>query len=71
MGMTEEAIRDRIFSKSYLTEANLKGKEREDFEKELRRRIHENGPGKEYLDQANGVIKYKYNTDLIVIRKKK
>lgn len=71
MGMTEEAIRDRIFSKSYLTENNLKGQQREDFEKELRQRIHADAPGKEYLDKDAGLIKYKYNTDLVVIRKKK
>lgn len=70
MGMTEEAIRDRIFSKSYLTEGNLKGQQRDDFEKELRRLIHRDGPGKEYIDKDRGIIKYKYNTDLVVLRKK-
>lgn len=71
MGMTEEGIRDRIFSKSYLTENNLKGQEREDFEKKLRQLIASDGPGKEYIDKDAGIIKYRYNTDLVIMRKRK
>lgn len=71
VGMAEDAIRDRIFSKSYLTEGHLSGQKRRDVDAELRRRIRADTPGKELVDGDPALIKYKYNTDVIVIRRKR
>ena len=67
-------------SKSYLTEQNLKGQERVDFEKQLRNIIQ--NVDKTWLDEKvssrveialtkqNGVFEYSYNTDVIVCNRK-
>ena len=67
-------------SKSYLTEQNLKGQERIDFEAKLRNIIQ--GLDKKWIDEKvsprvlkpltsqNGVFEYSYNTDVIVCRRK-
>ena len=67
-------------SKSYLTEQNLKGQERVDFEKKLRSIIQ--SLEKNWIDEKvrviklplltlqNGVFEYNYNTDVIVCRKR-
>lgn len=67
-------------SKSYLTEQNLKGQERVDFEKQLRDIIQ--NVDKTWLDEKvssrveialtkqNGVFEYSYNTDVTVCNKK-
>jgi hypothetical protein len=67
-------------SKSYLTEQNLKGQERVDFERELRSIIQ--NVDKTWIDEKvrspvlarlmsqNGVFEYSYNTDVIVCKRK-
>jgi len=67
-------------SKSYLTEQNLKGQERVDFEKQLRDIIQ--NIDKTWLDEKvrprvevaltkqNRVFEYSYNTDVIVCNRK-
>lgn len=84
IGMTEDQVVDRLFSKSYLTEAHLNGDKRVQFEKDVRKIISD-GPH-EWIDEKvsysargrvvvltavsqNGIFKYKYNTDVVVIRK--
>jgi aspartate/tyrosine/aromatic aminotransferase len=69
-----------IMSKSYLTEQNLKGQERVDFEKKLRSIIQD--VDKTWIDEKvsssvftqltpqNGVFEYSYNTDVIVCKRK-
>jgi hypothetical protein len=69
-----------IMSKSYLTEQNLKGQERVDFEKQLRSIIQ--NIDKTWIDEKvsprvrtqltpqNGVFEYSYNTDVIVCKRK-
>jgi hypothetical protein len=69
-----------IMSKSYLTEQNLKGQERVDFEKQLRSIIQ--NVDKTWIDEKvrprvlsqltpqNGVFEYSYNTDVIVCKRK-
>jgi SAM-dependent methyltransferase len=53
MGMNEDQLVDRLFSKSYLTEAHLNGDKRVQFEKELRKAIQEGN--KEWIDkEASG-----------------
>lgn len=69
MGMTEDSLVDRLFSKSYLTEAHLNGDKRVEFEKKIRD-IARQDNGKEWIDKDKGVFKYRYNTDVYVIRKK-
>jgi aspartate/tyrosine/aromatic aminotransferase len=69
-----------IMSKSYLTEQNLKGKERVDFEQQLRSIIQSldrtwidekvRSPNFTRLTSQNGVFEYSYNTDVIVCKRK-
>lgn len=72
---------DRVFSKSYLTEQYLNGQDKVDFEKELRSIIQDKD--KTWIDQEvseacengslirqKGIFEYKYNTDVVVCRKK-
>ena len=67
-------------SKSYLTEQNLKGQERVDFEQKLRSIIQ--SLDKNWINEKvrvmkvplltlqNGVFEYCYNTDVIICRKR-
>ncbi|KAL7420224.1 hypothetical protein Q5752_005191 [Cryptotrichosporon argae] len=68
VGMTEDGLVDRLLSKSYLTEAHLKGKEREAFVRQLREIIR--AADKEWVDEDAGVFKFKYDTDVFVLRRK-
>ncbi|KAK4686483.1 hypothetical protein P7C73_g3647, partial [Tremellales sp. Uapishka_1] len=66
--MTEDQLVERITSKSYLTEGHLNGEKREKFLAEVRRIIRQGD--KEWVDQENGLFKYEYNTDVVVMKKK-
>jgi hypothetical protein len=80
MGMLIMQLVQTIMSKSYLTEQNLKGQERVDFEKKLRSIIQD--VDKTWIDKKvssrigilltaqNGVFEYSYNTDVIVCKRK-
>lgn len=68
VGMTEQQLVDRVFSKSYLTEQYLNGDARVQFEKDLRGLIHDKE--KVWIDKEKGIFEYKYNTDVVVCRKK-
>lgn len=79
MAMNEQQVVDRVFSKSYMTEANLTGDKRKQVEEQIRKVIQEGD--KEWVDkevsggstsisQQNGTFKYKYTTDVVVLRKK-
>ncbi|GMK54176.1 hypothetical protein CspeluHIS016_0107620 [Cutaneotrichosporon spelunceum] len=65
MGMTEDQVVDRIMSKSYMT--MLKGGERDEAIAKIRQVIRESD--KEWIDKENGVFKYRYNTDIVMLRK--
>lgn len=80
LGMTEDQLVDRLFSKSYLTEAFLSGDERAQFEQRLRKTIRDGE--KEWVDEdvstvsvvnadgtQRGVFRYKYSTDVYIIRR--
>jgi len=80
MGMLIMQLVQTIMSKSYLTEQNLKGQERVDFEEQLRSIIQNvdkiwidekvRSPALTPLTSQNGVFEYSYNTDVIVCRRK-
>ncbi|TXT10672.1 hypothetical protein VHUM_02177 [Vanrija humicola] len=66
--VTEDGVVDRVLSKSYLTEAHLKGERRTEFIERLREIIR-NGD-KEWVDKENGVFSWKSDTDVLVLRKR-
>ncbi|ORX34899.1 hypothetical protein BD324DRAFT_633114 [Kockovaella imperatae] len=66
--MTEDQLVERLFSKSYLTEHHLNGSARVDFEKQLRKIIREGE--KEWVNKETGTFLYKYNTDVVIMRRK-
>jgi len=49
MPCTEDQLVERLFTKSYLTEAHLNGEKREQFERELRKTVREGN--KEWIDE--------------------
>ncbi|GFZ44789.1 hypothetical protein JCM24511_02515 [Saitozyma sp. JCM 24511] len=67
-GMTEDSLVDRVFSKSFMTPIHLNGQARTDFEASLRKLIRE--ADKEWVDQPNGVFNFKYDTHVVIMRKK-
>lgn len=69
LGMTEDQLVNRLFSKSYLTETYLSGEKRSKFEHDLRDTIRSGD--KEWINKEEGVFRYWYNTDVVVMRKKR
>ncbi|WWC57668.1 uncharacterized protein I303_100202 [Kwoniella dejecticola CBS 10117] len=67
-GITEDQLVDRLFSKSYLTSAHLSASDRGELEGNLRGIIR--SAPLEWVDKANGVFKYAYDTDIVYLRKK-
>ncbi|BEI86126.1 hypothetical protein CcaverHIS002_0604130 [Cutaneotrichosporon cavernicola] len=65
MGMTEDQVVDRVMSKSYMT--MLKGDERDEAIAQIRQVIRQSD--KEWIDKDNGVFKYRYTTDIVILRK--
>ncbi|BEJ16962.1 hypothetical protein CspHIS471_0603630 [Cutaneotrichosporon sp. HIS471] len=65
MGMTEDQVVDRVMSKSYMT--MLKGDERDEAIAQIRKVIRESD--KEWINKDNGVFKYQYTTDIVILRK--
>ncbi|KAK8844700.1 hypothetical protein IAR55_006549 [Kwoniella newhampshirensis] len=68
VGITEDQLINRLFSKSYLTPAHLTGEGRTKLESELRKII--SGADHEWLNKEKGIFKYAYETDIVVLRRK-
>ncbi|WVQ94246.1 hypothetical protein IAU59_001324 [Kwoniella sp. CBS 9459] len=70
VGMNEDQVIDRIFSKSYLTSAHLPAEKRTELEAEIRRIVQQGEGGHEWVDKEKGIFKYHYDTDVVVLRRK-
>ncbi|WVF66620.1 hypothetical protein IAT40_001360 [Kwoniella sp. CBS 6097] len=70
VGMNEDQVIDRIFSKSYLTSAHLPADKRTELEAEIRRIVQRGDGGHQWVDKEKGIFKYHYNTDVVVLRRK-
>ncbi|CAK9784664.1 unnamed protein product [Cutaneotrichosporon oleaginosum] len=65
VGIDEDAVVARIMSKSYMT---MLGDKHDEVVAQLRRIIRQSD--KEWIDQPNGTFRYRYNTDVVVLRKR-
>jgi len=64
---TADGARDRVFSKSYI--AVLPEKEKAELEASISE-ILRKGDGMKWIDEKEGVFKYPYETQLIVMKRK-
>ncbi|WWD22748.1 hypothetical protein CI109_107241 [Kwoniella shandongensis] len=67
VGITEDQLIRRLFSKSYLTPAHLSEENRIKLDAELRKIIR--GADHDWIDEEKGIFKYAYETDIIVCRR--
>ncbi|WWC85423.1 uncharacterized protein L201_000286 [Kwoniella dendrophila CBS 6074] len=68
IGLTEDVLIDRQFSKSYLTSAHLSSSDREILETKMRNIIK--SAEHEWVDKDNGIFKFQYETDVVILRRK-
>ncbi|WVW81347.1 hypothetical protein I302_103338 [Kwoniella bestiolae CBS 10118] len=67
-GISEDELIDRLFSKSYLTSAHLSPADREKLETQIRGIVRD--AQHDWVDKDKGIFQYKYDTDIVILRRK-